>query len=358
MKTFVTNTHIAPIVDVSTYEGPFSYEHLWQDDETAEREEGRVVCWDYDSKKLGERLVEEANKVFEAEKPLAGYGVVEIKATKFGSPREYNFMSDWLDLSVKVDESFFEKARKAILDPENRKTIVEHCKDHWVSRDGFSSLMLNRVQDLSLNWWEHHHSGTHMSTDEEVEAAVLADLQEVLTFLEAETCDDEDRDFGAILVLLWRFEYPGDFDGNLPESWSGSWVTDEMEDHLRGNSSISEFCTVLDKDEIRERFGAHMVDFDKRRKEFKAELDKYRSKDFENKTRIEEACELFEWKVGKVFNELENTQLNIIANHATGDKSKDGAINDLLDDFQDEVEERTNYAHLSQLWREAIHEVQ
>lgn len=357
-KTFVTNTHIAPIVDVSTYDGPFSYEQLWQDDETYEREEGRVVCQDYDSKKMGERLVEEANKVFEVEKPLAGYGVVEIRATKFGSPREYNFMSDWLDLSVKVDESFFEKARKAILDPENRKTIVEHCKAHWVSKDGFSSFMLNRVQNLSLNWWEHHHYGRHMSTDEEVEAAVLADLQEVLTFLETETSENEYRDFGAVLALLWRFEYPGDFDRSLSESWSGSWVTDRMEGNLRDNGSISEFCTVLDKDEIRERFGARMVDFDEHRKEFKAELDKYRSADFGDKARIEKTCELFVWKVEKVFSELENTQLNIIANHATVDKSNDGKINDLLDDFQDEVEERTNSAHLSQLWREASHEVQ
>lgn len=90
-KMFVTNTQIAPIVDVSTYDGgPFSYEHLWQDDEAADRDEGRVVCWDYDSKKMGERIVEEANRVFEAEKPLAEYGVVEIKATKFGSPREFD----------------------------------------------------------------------------------------------------------------------------------------------------------------------------------------------------------------------------------------------------------------------------
>lgn len=88
-KTFVTNTQIAPIVDVSTYDGPFSYENLWERDELAEREEGRVICWDYDSKKLGERLVEEANKVFEAEKPLIEYGVVEIRATKLGSPREF-----------------------------------------------------------------------------------------------------------------------------------------------------------------------------------------------------------------------------------------------------------------------------
>lgn len=357
-KTFVTNTHIAPIVDVSTYDGPFSYEHLWQPDEDAERDEGRVVCWDYDSKKMGERIVEEANKVFEAEKPLVEYGVMEIKATKFGSPREYNFMSDWLDLSVKVDESFFGRARKAILDPENRKAIVEHCKAHWVSKDGFNSFMLNRVQNLSLNWWEHHHYGRHMSTDEEVEAAVMADLQEVLTLLENETSEDMYRDFGAVLALLWRFEYPGDFDRSRSESWSGSWVTDQMEENLRCNSSISEFCTVLDRDEIRERFGSHMVDFGERRREFKADLDKYRSADFENKSRIEKVCELFARKAGTLFNELESSQLDVIANHATGDKSKDGKVNDLLDGFRDEVEERTNYAHLSQLWKEASHEVQ
>lgn len=357
-KTFVTNTHIAPIVDVSTYDGPFSYEHLWQGDETYEREEGRVVCRDYDSKKMGERLVKEANKVFEAEKPLAEYGVVELKATKFGSPREYNFMSDWLDLSVKVDESFFEKARRAILDPKNRKAIVEHCKDHWVSKDGFTSFMLDRVQDLSLNEWERRHYGTHMSTDEEIEVAVMADLQEVLTLLENETSEDEHRDFGAVLALLWRFEYPGDFDRSRSESWSGSWVTDQMEENLRCNGSISEFCTVLDKDEIKERFGAYMVDFDERRKGLKAEIDKYRSADFADKARIEKICELFVRKAEKVFGELENLQLNIIANHATADKSKDGNVNHQLDGFQDEVEERTNSAHLSQLWRKAEHEVQ
>lgn len=358
-KTFVTNTHIAPIVDVSTYEGPFSYDNLWQDDETSMREEGCVVCWDYDSKKMGERIVEEANKVFEAEKPLSGYGVVEIKATKFGSPREYNFMSDWLDISVKVDESFFDKARTAIFDPENREAIVEHCKAHWVSKDGFTSFMLNRVQNLSLNWWEHHHYGRHMSTDEEVETAVLADLQEVLTFLETETSEDEYRDFGAILALLWRFEYPEDFDRSLSESWSGSWVTDRMEDNLRCNGSVSEFCTVLDKDEIATRFGAHMVDFDERRKEFKAELDKYRSADFVDKVRIEKTCELFVRKVGKVFDELEDSQLNVIANHATGDKSKDWIVTNRLDSFRwEEVEVKLASSVLLRLWGEARHEVQ
>lgn len=358
-KTFATNTHIAPIVDVSTYEGPFSYESLWQPDEDAEREEGRVVCWDYDSRKMGERIVEEANNVFEAEKPLIEYGVMEIKATKFGSPREYNFMSDWLDLTVTVDPVFFKRARKAILDPDNRKAIVEHCKEHWVSRDGFNSFMLNRVQDLSLNWWEHEHYGRHMSTDAEAEAAVMADLKDVLVALENETSEDMYRDFGAVLALLWRFEYPGDFDRRLSESWSGSWVTDRMEENLRCNCSVSEFCTVLDKDEIRERFGAHMVDFDARRKEFKADLDKYRSADFEDKTRIEKVCELFERKAGKIFHDLEESQLNVIANHATGDRSKDGNVNDLLDSFrEEEVEAKLAPSARARIWGEASHEVQ
>lgn len=358
-KTFVTSTIIAPIVDVSTYEGPFSYEQLWQCEEKSKRDEGGVVCWDYDSEKLGERLVEETNKVFEAEKPLAGYGVAEIKATKFGSPREYNFMTDWLDLSVEVDETFFEKARKAILDPKNRKTIVEHCKDHWVSKDGFNSFMLNRVQSLSLNWWEHEHYGWHMSTDEEIEAAVMADLQEVLTLLENGTSYDECRDFGAVLALLWRFEYPGDFDRNCSESWSGSWVTDRMEENLRCNCSLSEFCTVLDKDEINERFGAHMVDFGARRKEFKADLVKYRSADFKDKARIEKVCELFERKAGRIFDRLERHQLDVIANYATGDRSKDGNVNDRLDSFrQDEVETKLASSAMSRIWGEASHEVQ
>lgn len=92
-KTFFTSTRIAPIVNVSTYEGPFDYESLWRSDEYAEREEGRFVCNDYDHAKMGDRIVEEANRVFDAERPLSQYGVVSIRATRFGSPREFAMSS-------------------------------------------------------------------------------------------------------------------------------------------------------------------------------------------------------------------------------------------------------------------------
>ena len=239
-NTFYTSTRIAPIVNVSTYEGPFDYESLWQSSEDAEREEGRFVCNDYDFKKMGDHIVEEANRVFDAERPLSQYGVVSIRATRFGSPREYNFMTDWLDLEVKVDDSFWNLAKEEIFKPENRTKIVEYAGNHWVSHDGFSSMMLNRICTLSKDAWKHKNYGTHMATDKEVEDALLADLEDAFTALSTETSEDMFREFGAILALLWLIEYPSDFD-QYGDSVYGSWVTDLMVDHILGNSSLSEF---------------------------------------------------------------------------------------------------------------------
>lgn len=273
--TLNTSTRIAPIVDVSTYEGPFSYDSLWQSDEDSEREEGRFVCDDYDFSKMGDRIVEEANKVFEANKPLSQYGVVSIKATRFGSPREYNFMTDWLDLEVVVDDSFWQLAKEAIFDPKNRAKIVEYAGNHWVSYDGFSSAMLNRVCTLSRDHWKHEHYGTHMATDKEVEDALLADLEDAFAGLSSESSEDEFREFGAILALLWLIEYPGDFERCDESPIWGSWVTDEMVESIRGNSSLSDFCTVLERDELEEKVGDSLVDFDGFMRETELSYEKY-----------------------------------------------------------------------------------
>ena len=273
--TLNTSTRIAPIVNVSTYDGPFSYDSLWQSDEDSEREEGRFVCDDYDSSKMGKRIVEEANKVFEAEKPLSQYGVVSIKATKFGSPREYNFMTDWLDLDVEVDDSFWQLAKEAIFKLENRAKIVEYAGSHWVSYDGFSSAMLNRISYLSRDHWKHEHYGTHTATDEEVEDALLADLEDAFAALSTETSDDEFREFGAILALLWLIEYPSDFERCDESPLYGSWVTDEMVEHLAENSSLSEFCTVLEPGEVQEKVGDVLIHFDAFIKALKTSYEKY-----------------------------------------------------------------------------------
>ena len=273
-KTFFTSTRIAPIVNVSTYEGPFDYESLWQGAEYAEREEGRFVCNDYDHAKMGNRIVEEANRVFDAERPLSQYGIVSIRATRFGSPREYNFMTDWLDLEVKVDDSFWKLAKEAIFNPENRAKIVEYAGNHWVSYDGFISEMLNRISRLSRNHWEHTHHRTHMATDKEVEDALLADLEDAFSALSTDTSEDEFREFGAILTLLWLIEYSSDFD-RYGDSVYGSWVTDLMVDHILGNSSLSEFCTILEYSELDKRVKDALVDFDDFMEKTELSYEKY-----------------------------------------------------------------------------------
>ena len=273
-KMFSTSTRIAPIVDVSTYYGPFGYESLWGADEESEREEGRFVCGDYDSAKMAKRIVEEANRVFEAEKPLSRYGVVSIKATEFGSPREYNFMTDWLDLHVEVDDSFWQLAKEAIFRPENRAAIVKYAGDRWVSRDGFTSFMLNRISGLSRDCWKGEHYGTHMATDKEVEDALLADLEDAFVALSAETSEDEFREFGAILALLWLIEYPSDFDSS-GDSFYGSWVTDRMVESIQENSSLSEFCTVLEYGELKEKVRDSLIDFDGFVEELERSYGKY-----------------------------------------------------------------------------------
>ena len=224
---------------------------------------------------MGDRIVEEANKVFEAEKPLIEYGVMSIRATEFGSPRECNFMTDWLDLSVEVDDSFWDRAKDAIFDPANRKAIVEYAGRHWVSYDGFSSAMLNRICTLSRDAWKHKNYGTHMATDKEVEDALLADLEDAFEGLATETSEDEFREFGAILTLLWLIEYPSDFQHCDESPIWGSWVTDEMVESIRGNSSLSDFCTVLERDELKEKVGDSLIDFDGFMRETELSYEKY-----------------------------------------------------------------------------------
>ena len=358
MEMFVTNTHIAPIVDVAMYEGPFSYDSLWSGDEDAEETEGGVVCWDYELKKLGERIVKEVNSIFADEKPLAKYGVAEIKATEFKSPREYNFMTDWLNLHVYVDKQFFTLAKQAILKKENRSTIVEHCREFWVSKDGFGSLMLDRVQKLSLDRWKHKTYGLHMATDQEIENALTADLCDVFDKLENEQDEDMYRDFGAVLALLWRIEYPGDFDQKVSESWSGSWVTDRVVDNLRCNSSLSEFCTVLDKDDLKTRFGEHMFDSETWLREFDKDGEKYLACEFADSDRTKKLWEEYRKLVLVAMGNVDREQRDIIRRYATSDKQRDAEINELLDGFREEkVKEYLGTEALGILWGKADREL-
>lgn len=308
--TFTADTHIGPIVHVGTYEDVFGYKSLWEDEAAEEEKEGRVVCNDYDSKKMGERIVEEANRVFLTQKPLIEYGVMEIKATKFCSPREYNFMTDWLDLLVTVDDAFFDRARAAILDPANRKRVIDTAVEWWVSHDGFTSAMLNRVSGLSRDYWRHRHYGTHLSTDDEVYAATTADVSDALAEMQSGSSDNETEQMSVMLRLLWSIEYPDDFKDPY---WG--WVADDMLEHIRGNSSLSEFCTVLDADEVKAKFGADMVDLDAYLRERREECERYRAAAFEDLERAKRVSANYERLLAKRIDELKDDQLQAVRDY-------------------------------------------
>ncbi len=223
MKTFQTTTNIAPIISVGTYWGHFDYESLWSDDEREEREEGRYVCNDYSHRKLGEVLAAEATTVFAREKPFEDVGVLAIRAVSFGSPREYNFGDDWLDLEFDVADDFLDRAEKKVFDPRYGKRFGKYIEDHWCSRDGFISSM---------------------------PASSLDDMHEVFRQLREDDCGIDDmRCFGSVIALLYEAARQ---DGELIDDEDDAFyasMTGQLLERFTGNHSLSEFCTVLDKDE-------------------------------------------------------------------------------------------------------------
>lgn len=273
MKTFQTSTQIAPIVSVGTYWGWFEYERLWGPQEEADREEGRFVCDDYSHEELGKAIVETVNEVFKEEEPFKDVGVVSIKATKFGSPREYNFGDDWLDLDFEVEDDFFDKAEAKIFAPENRKTVEEYIEEHWCSHDGFNSFM--PCTRSNGHWGE---------PGERYEDPDVDGLRTVFKALRGEMEipeRDEWRWFGGVIALLYAIALKdGEMWRDTDEFWGG--LTGRLLEKFESNHSLGDFCTILDPDEAEEKYPGvkELLTLpDKGRRELEESLHKYLESD-------------------------------------------------------------------------------
>lgn len=230
MKTFKTSTYIVPIIGCGTYWGRFDYESMWLGDEEAERYEGNLVCNDYSFRKFTEALVSEADTVLTDERPLKDDGVVSIRPTAMLSPKEYNFSDDALDLTVEVEDDFLDRAEKIVFDPANAELFGEYIREHWCSRDGFISSMPARDLDEMRD--------------------VFAELR---ARPDGDELWDEYRLFGSVLALLWRLRCAEwDEEGCITEGYD--YLTDRLYDRMRENHSLSEFCTILDREEAAEKF--------------------------------------------------------------------------------------------------------
>lgn len=224
MRTFQTTTRIAPIVSVGTYWGWFDYDSLWTSQEASEREEGRYVCQDYSRTRLGEAIVHEANSVFAREEPFKDVGVLAVRATAFGSPREYNFGDDWLDLEFDVADDFLDRAEKKIFDPKYEERFEKYIRERWRSRDGFISSM---------------------------PADSLPDMHEVFRQLREDDCGIDDmRCFGSVVALLYEAERQDGELADCEDDAFGASLTGMLLEQVTENHSLSEFCTILEPGEV------------------------------------------------------------------------------------------------------------
>ena len=254
MKKFKTSTWIVPFVDVGTYWGPYEYDRLWGEDENHyqwEENDRCIICDDYSHQKVGEAIVHAANNVFKEERPLSDYGVVEIKATEFLSPKEYNFCDDALELEVTVTDDFLDKAERLIFANENREKVKKYMKDHWESCDGFISSM---------------------------PATTMIELRTVFTDLrnrkEGEELWEEYRLFGSVLTLLMLVtdSLPSSYD----EDWWGS-LTGMILEEFEGSHSLGDFATILSREEYEPKLKKHLFfdELDEYEKTIKEQYTKY-----------------------------------------------------------------------------------
>lgn len=308
---FKTSTYIVPLVDVGTYWGQLQYDSLWGAEEESAREDGLVVCYDYDHAKFGDVVVKEATKMFADDVPLADFGVKSVVATEFISPREYNFCDDALGLEVEVGDDFLERAKKYILDQANRDKVKEYIADNWKSRDGFSS---------------------HMPATDIDELLLLFDELEADDRLKV----DEYRDYGSIMALLW-FLHGGLIDGDDIDAECGyRGYSYDLMDRIESNYTLEDFATILDKDEVKELYGDHMVDYDEIALAIRSDAQKYYSCDVPEESK--DRCRRYVDKVKGRIQYYADRQMDLIASfHDTPYK-----VWDYLDELKSEFDKERN----------------
>ena len=265
MDTIETRTQVWPVCHVGSYDGDvLDPEYVlgveneqWSYDQEDDEEKGtRIVSWEFDNDEWDKVVVEAAQHAFDMYEPLKDHGVKKVWVTKYWHPREYNFITDDLYVSVEVDDinTFVKDAYEILKKEEHKEKISKYVKDHWHSYDGFFS---------------------HMS---ETYDEVMDDFE---TFLSP---DDEDTHFhcwdvelflGEVLTLLSLID--GELDPIDPDCGGigETDITSEIRDYLSGNHMASEFFLTYNVYEEAKKHGIKLPDFDAEKDRIKRDVDEY-----------------------------------------------------------------------------------
>lgn len=155
MERFEISSNLFPCVSVNTYETMLSPVQL--EDEAMACNECERRAFDYaycDCDELDKGIVTYAMQWIEREVlPVTKkYGLERFEDISIHHPREYNFMTDWLNFTAVMQDGWREKMHEWLAKFTDGK-FREYIRENFESRSGFVSLMpttyaeIERMQD-------------------------------------------------------------------------------------------------------------------------------------------------------------------------------------------------------------------
>ena len=326
-KTFHTNTRMAPICRIDTSYGPFRYDSLWGNEIDRLIRSGCAVCRGYNDVKFAACVARTTNDVLTETGPLSEYGVLKVSvkadpAPADGTPRDTCLN---LGISVRVSDSFIGKAEAALLDVANRDAVVRCASE----TPGYENAGYDEV-------WRR--------LEKDIEAALEC-------IREGKTGDGCEGAFGLILTLLWSLNYEVD-----DSSITGRWLSDVVLSRM-STWYVGDFCTIINGEDVRERFGKSMVDFPAERESLEKNCEMYSSCHFSDRKMMEEVVSAFRNKVNEKIRELEYSQMRLISDFATKFKKDDKYVKRNLSSFKESVSSEIGSGGYAKMWREAYNEV-
>ena len=244
-KTFCCR-HLWPVIQCGTYDGGNmdpNYVFVLEEEPDFYWENDRefIAVNDMDFNGYKKAMAKEILKIFQDEKPLEKFGVKVIGAD-IDSPREYNFRTDWAELTIEVPDTFVEATMEWVEKSATRTKIAKKwIQDYWTSYDGWWSCMPES--------WTELHQWIERKDPREME--VLA---------------------GGLLGILTKIDQPDlledDHVGELPFS-------NLLDEAMREHYSSSDFYPVYKPNELLRKYG---LDTELRIDEKEDDLSKIREK--------------------------------------------------------------------------------
>lgn len=238
--------HLWPVIQCGTYDGDVmdpDYLYGVEDapDDYWENSREFVAVGECDTTKFMEAMAKEILRIFQEEKPLEKFGVKVVDAD-IDSPREYNYRSDWAELTVEVPDTFVKDTVAWIEESDERTKIAKKWLDeHWKSYSGWWSCMPES--------WEEMHDWIDGGSESRMETLA-----------------------GGLLGMLTKIDQP---DLLEPDDCGLPPLTYILTERMSGRYSLGDFYPIYRPNELLRKYG---LDTELRIDEKEDDLRKIREK--------------------------------------------------------------------------------